>query len=100
MSVEKAGEGADMGILLVALHFSLVGYHIMSGLVTKPIKWHVRPAKIQISLGIRTDHFVGFVMKRLLCTYKCMPLFIFSSSWCHWKAMFMLVALPTHLLFF
>ena len=25
----------------------------MSRIVTKPTKWHVRPAKIQISLGIR-----------------------------------------------
>ena len=25
----------------------------MSGLMTKPTKWHVRPAKTQISLGIR-----------------------------------------------
>ena len=32
----------------------------MSRLMTKPTKWHVRPAKTQISLGIR--HFVGFVM--------------------------------------
>ena len=27
----------------------------MSHLVTKPTKWHVRPAKTQISLGIRTS---------------------------------------------
>ena len=27
----------------------------MSRLMTKPTKWHVRPAKIQISLGIRPD---------------------------------------------
>ena len=29
------------------------GFHYMSRLVTKPTKWHVRPAKTQISLGIR-----------------------------------------------
>ena len=82
----------------------------MSRLMTKPTKWHERPAKTQISLGIhpgwsesslsawrklgslathwthskdsdqtgrmlrliwvfagRTDHFVGFVMRRLIC---------------------------------
>ena len=82
--------------------------------MTKPTKWHVRPAKTQISLGIRpvwsesslsairklgslathgahskdsdqtghmprlnwifagsTCHFVGFVMRRLICLRKC-----------------------------
>ena len=82
----------------------------LSRLMTKPSKWHVRPVKTQISLGIRpvwsvsslsawrklgslathwvhsedsdqtgqmprliwvfagrTDHFVGFVMRRLIC---------------------------------
>ena len=28
---------------------------LMSRLMTKPIKWHVRPAKTQIRLGIRID---------------------------------------------
>ena len=28
-------------------------HHDVSRLVTKPTKWHVRPAKTQISLGIR-----------------------------------------------
>ena len=27
----------------------------LSSIVTKPTKWHVRPAKTQISLGIRPD---------------------------------------------
>ena len=47
----------------------------MSHLMTKPTKWHVRPAKTQISLGTHpvwsvfaghTCHFVGFVMRRLI----------------------------------
>ena len=58
----------------------------VSRLMTKLTKWHVRPAKTQISLGIRpvwsvfarliwvfagrTCHFVGFVMRRLKCTSK------------------------------
>ena len=37
--------------------------------MTKPMKWHVCPAKTQISLSVyagRTCHFVGFVMRRLV----------------------------------
>ena len=38
-----------------ALKYLSTGWrqHQMSRLMTKPTKWHVRPAKIQISLGIR-----------------------------------------------
>ena len=32
---------------------SIPVYHTISRLMTKPIKWHVRPVKTQISLGIR-----------------------------------------------
>ena len=36
--------------------------------MTKPTKWHVRPAETQISLGTHCahTHFVGFVMLRLI----------------------------------
>ena len=35
------------------LQFVLNMYTDLSRIVTKPTKWHVRPAKTQISLGIR-----------------------------------------------
>ena len=38
----------------------------LSHCMTKPTKWHVRPAKIRISW---TCHFVGFVMRLLKCWY-------------------------------
>ena len=34
--------------------YKLLRYTCMTHLITKPTKWHVRPVKIQISLGIRT----------------------------------------------
>ena len=43
-----------------------------SRLMTKPTKWHVRPAKTQISLDIRQSlrwahsHFIGFVIRRFI----------------------------------
>ena len=92
--------------------------HVHSRLMTKPTKWHVRPAKTQISLGIRpvwsesslcakwvakypvllhadsedsyqtgrmprliwvftgrTSHFVGFVMRWLMCTESSIVMF-------------------------
>ena len=46
----------------------------MSRLMTKPPKWHVRPAKTQISVDAQANlslrwahcHIVGFVMRRLI----------------------------------
>ena len=41
----------------------------LSCLMTKPTKWHVRPAKTQADLSLRwayTYHFVGFVMRWLI----------------------------------
>ena len=45
----------------------------LSHLMTKPTKWHVHPAKTQrsawaeLSLCCARSHFVGFVMRRLIC---------------------------------
>ena len=53
--------------------------------MAKQSKWHARPAKAQISLGIRTGYFVGFVMLQLKCK-DCFQIIFFpintnSNEW-------------------
>ena len=48
-----ASINAYMGNLIKFHQFVLKSGHIISRLMTKSTKWHVRPAKTQISLGIR-----------------------------------------------
>ena len=44
---------SGMWWLQSTLQFELFPSHYLSHLMTKPTKWHVRPAKTEISLGIR-----------------------------------------------
>ena len=106
--------------------------HDLSHLMTKPAKWHVRPVKTQLNLGIRsvwsesslsawrklrslathwvhsedydqtgrrprliwvfagrTYHFVGFVMRQLICVYFAMAWWLVwdynrETFWLYW----------------
>ena len=57
----------------------LVTWLLYGPLHDKPTKWHVHPAKTQISLGwsessLGAHHFAGFVMHRLIIMYNKLPL--------------------------
>ena len=74
--IRRLAEPVSVTLLLVSLnnldikHFDMVFYtvlileslrkrcHDMSRIITKQTKWHVRPAKTQISLGIRQRRLI------------------------------------------
>ena len=60
----------------------MVGRHYyFSRLMTKPKKWHVRPAKTQISLGIRlTDNFLYVLRNAKTDFLRCIGYLSFTKN--------------------
>ena len=58
--------------------------HILSRLVTKPTKWHVRPAKTQISLGIRPSLIRVFAVRLKKAWILSYPLSAQRWLWLGW----------------